>query len=286
MGDKDIGGKYLIDRDPEGWVRWLLNDPTLDLVQILSSDFQFVARASDSLLEVRRADKHFGVLAELQLYYDDDMPERIYVYTGLARQKFDLPIVPVIVYMIPPGEDQEISTAYHEEFMALVSHQDFHVIKLWELNAAEVLAANAPASLLPYIPLMAGANEEMLRSCVQRIRQEPDREQLETILALFAMITMDQNVVDRVARWSMTVLEKSPIYREILQKGISIGRGEDHEDLLKTLRQILHRRLGPAPLNLPERLNDLTWEQLQVLIVEAATAAAWDEFLVRLDEMN
>lgn len=57
MGNKDISGKYLIDRDPDGWVRWLLNDPTLEVVQILSTDFQFVARYSDSLLEVHRYDK-------------------------------------------------------------------------------------------------------------------------------------------------------------------------------------------------------------------------------------
>ncbi len=32
MGDKDISGKYLIDRDPEGWVRWLLKGDSLEFV--------------------------------------------------------------------------------------------------------------------------------------------------------------------------------------------------------------------------------------------------------------
>lgn len=84
MGDKDIGGKYLIDRDPKDGYAGFSTIPHWNLVQILSSDFQFVARASDSLLEVRRADKHFGVLAELQLYYDGRYA-RAYLCVHLGR---------------------------------------------------------------------------------------------------------------------------------------------------------------------------------------------------------
>ena len=173
MGDKDIGGKYLIDRDPEGWVRWLLQDPELEVEHVLSPNFQFVDRYTDSLLEVRRRDERFGVLAELQLYYENEMPERLTVYTSLARQKYRLDILPVVVYLVPPGEGQEITLAYHREFKGDVTHQDFHVIKLWEINAADALAASLPPGLLPYVPLMAGADEAILRQCVARIRQEP-----------------------------------------------------------------------------------------------------------------
>lgn len=96
----------------------------------------------------------------------------------------------------------------------------------------------------------------------------------------------------------MSILEKSPIYREILQKGIDIGveegREQGHkraireaeENLLWTLKQTLDRRLGPAPLNLPEQLGQLSFKQLQMLIIEAATATGWDDFLARFDEIN
>jgi len=294
MGDKDISGKYLIDRDPEGWVRWLLKDDSLEFVQVLSTEFQFVARHSDSLLEVRQGDTHFAALAELQLYYDHDMPERIHVYAALARQKFGLDIIPIIVYMIPPADGQEIKTAYHREFRGMVTHQDFHVITLWEIDAAAALATDLPASLLPYVALMAGADETVLRQCVQRIRQEPDREQLETILALFAMITMDSQLVARIVRWSMTILEKSPIYQEIwhkgeaegLERGLEKGLEKARQSSMHTLKLLLHQRLGPAPLDLPERLARLNWEQLQSLLIKAGTAAAWPEFLTHLAQIE
>lgn len=282
MGDKDIGGKYLIDRDPQGWVRWLLQDPGLEVAQILSPNFQFVARYSDSLLDVRRGEERFAVLAELQLYYEDDMPERVTVYTALARQKYKLDVLPVVVYLIPPGEEQEIAAAYHRNFRGTITHQDFHVIKLWEINATDALVAPIPPGLLPYVPLMAGANEAILRQCVARIRQEPDREQLETILALFAMITMNPAVVERVVRWSMTILEKSPIYQEILQKGIEEGR----QSSLRTLKRILHERLGPAPLGLVERLDRLSVSQLETVTVDAAKTQDWRMFLQRLEKVE
>lgn len=137
---------------------------------------------------------------------------------------------------------------------------------------------------------MAGADETVLRQCVQRIRQEPDREQLETILALFAMITMDSQLVARIVRWSMTILEKSPIYQEIWHKGeaegLEKGLEKARQSSMHTLKLLLHQRLGPAPLDLPERLARLNWEQLQSLLIKAGTAAAWPEFLTHLAQIE
>ncbi|MCI0578098.1 MAG: hypothetical protein L0331_18080, partial [Chloroflexi bacterium] len=81
MGEKDISGKFLIDRDPEGWVRWLLDDPTLVVTNVLSTEFQFVTRRGDSLLLVQRPDGlTFGALAELQLHPEAKMPARLQNY--------------------------------------------------------------------------------------------------------------------------------------------------------------------------------------------------------------
>lgn len=133
---------------------------------------------------------------------------------------------------------------------------------------------------------MAGANEAILRQCVQRIRQEPDGEQLETILELFAMITMRTEVVERIVRWRMTILERSPIYQEIWHRGELQGMEHARQGLLRTLNQLLHQRLGPAPLDIPERLARLEWEQLQQLLIAAGTAAAWPSFLTQLEKLE
>ncbi len=98
---------------------WMI--PHLEVIDVLSSDFQFVARMGDSLLKVEGADGIFGALAELQLQYDNTMSARIQNYCAMARQKYQLRILPIVVYLTPPGEDENIATAYYDEFMGLVS---------------------------------------------------------------------------------------------------------------------------------------------------------------------
>jgi predicted transposase YdaD len=283
MSDKDIGGKYLIDRDPEGWIRWLLDDPMLEVLQILSTDFQFVARRSDSLLQVRGQQGIFAALAELQLQYDATMPARLQNYSAMARQKFDLPVVPIVIYLTPPPADVEIATAFHTEFMGLVTHQDFKVIKMWEIEASAALAMDLPAGILPYVPLMAGADEVIVRTCVERIRREPDHEELETILALFAMIWLDVATVERLMRWDMTVLEKSPLYQEILEKGVRQGLEQGIEEgLERSILRILRQRFGQFPTELPDALAELPAKVLEELLDEALLAADYKTFADQL----
>lgn len=279
MSDKDISGKYLIDRDPEGWIRWLLADPTLEVMQSLSTEFQFVARRGDSLLQVRGKEGVFAALAELQLQHDVTMPARLQNYCAMARQKFGLPIVPIVVYLTPPSPGVELATAYHSEFMSLVTHQDFKVIKMWEIDAAATLAMDLPASILPYIPLMAGANEAIVRRCVQRIRAEPDHEELETILALFAMIWLDVETVQQLVRWDMSVLEKSPLYQQILEKGVQQGM---EQGLERSIVRILQKRFDLLSPDLPDRLAELPAAVLEGLLDEALLVADYGAFMEQL----
>jgi predicted transposase YdaD len=146
----------------------------LEVLEVLNPEFQFIGRRGDSLLRVRGQAGEFGALAELQLSYDPKMPARVQNYTAMGRQKLGLDIVPIVVYLTPPPSDVELATAYHTEFMGLITHQDFKVIRLWEIEAAEALALDLPAGILPYVPLMAGADEETVRICVERIRAVPD----------------------------------------------------------------------------------------------------------------
>lgn len=84
-----------------------------------------------------------------------------------------------------------------------------------------------------------------MRECARRIRGEADHEELETILALFAMIKLDPITVERIVRWHVTILEKSPIYQEILAKGVQQGLEQGRkQELRRNIRRLLARRFG------------------------------------------
>ncbi|MBS1252232.1 MAG: hypothetical protein MAG451_01270 [Anaerolineales bacterium] len=98
----DIGSRRLISLAPTAWVRWLLGDDTLDAVDLLSADFQWVGRESDTLIRVRSPDHgDFVVINEIQLHYDPEMPRRMRAYAGLAHERYVEPIYPVLVISCP-----------------------------------------------------------------------------------------------------------------------------------------------------------------------------------------
>jgi hypothetical protein len=49
MAAADTGSKWLIGHSPEAWVRWVLQDPTLQVEAQLSTEFQL--RFSDSAIK-------------------------------------------------------------------------------------------------------------------------------------------------------------------------------------------------------------------------------------------
>ena len=108
MGKADIGGKRVLGTAPETWVRWLLKDPSLEVKATLTEEFRFVLRHSDELLLVQGEDGSFLVLTELQLHFDPKMPLRMRAYAGLAAQKYELPVYPVVLLLLPPGEGEEV----------------------------------------------------------------------------------------------------------------------------------------------------------------------------------
>jgi predicted transposase YdaD len=210
MAGADISGKWLIGQSPEAWVQWILDDSGATVEEMLTTEFQHVSRLSDSLLRVKDQTETFLLLTELQLRPDEHMPRRMRAYAALAEEKYDLPVYPVVFYLLSPGnQDRSIPDQYAGEFRGLKAHQDFHVVKAWELKADDILARQNLA-LLPFVPLMQGVDEAIIRSSAQVLRRQPEGEKLETILALFASFVLSTEMIQQIVRWNMTVLRESP----------------------------------------------------------------------------
>ncbi|MFQ6071130.1 MAG: hypothetical protein ACE5KT_00300 [Methanosarcinales archaeon] len=90
--------------------------------------------------------------------YDKKMPLRMHAYSALAREKYELPVYAIVVYLIPTGEEKEIESCYHCEFLGQVSHQDFHLIKIWEIDCEKIINKKNIA-LIPFVPLMQNVDE-------------------------------------------------------------------------------------------------------------------------------
>lgn len=297
MGKADISSKHILAGEPEGWIRWLLQDATVQVDENLSGEFQFILRQSDELFRVRGQQGLFLLLVEVQLHIDKRMPRRMRAYTALAEEKYDLSAYPVVFYLLTPKSGVTLPTSYHDEFMGLTAHQDFHVVPIWEIEAQQVLSEEILA-LVPFVPLMKGTNEETVRKSVKLLRKHKAGEEVEAALGLFASFVMEPEQVQEIVRWNMAVLRESPWYNQILEEGRVEGRLEGRvegrveglqQGTLNARRQdIVHllkvRFNLTSPRDITKQLTKIEdAERLQDLLVEAARTPDLESFWEHLN---
>ncbi|MBC7798457.1 MAG: Rpn family recombination-promoting nuclease/putative transposase, partial [Pyrinomonadaceae bacterium] len=204
----DVTGKRLISVRPRDWVVWATKIDEIGECEILSGEFQTVSRESDTLILVNQSSVgKFIALFELQTKYSAEMPLRMTAYTALAREKYDLPVFPVLINIRPTS--QTILTRYESTFSGLQARQDYVVINLWEIPAQDILSQNLTA-LIPFTPAMkGGAEESQLQSAQaklqldENLRQSGKLSEMEFALSLFASAILGRDEAKRILRWTM-----------------------------------------------------------------------------------
>ena len=272
----DIGGKRLLGLAPDAWARWVTQQPDVTTLEILGSEFQWVSRENDVLMKVQSPiHGEFLILNELQLRYTDKMPLRMSAYAALARERYGLPVYPVLVNILPPSSRVVISNRFGSDFLGLQSRQDFHVINLWEVDAETVFEQSLD-TLLPFVPILKnGGNQQTVRRALVQLQQNEELVELESLLGFFASFVLDTDLVRQIMRWDMTVLRESPWYQEIQQE----GRQEGEQSLI--LRQ-LTRRIGEVAPEMRLQVQALSLAQLEALgeaLLDFSEPADLDEWL-------
>ena len=246
----DIGSKRLISRDPEAWSRWVTGLSDVQALDTLSSEFQWVSRESDVLIKVNSPEHGpFLLLNELQLHYSSRMPRRMTAYAALARERYNLPVFPSLINILPPKSVKPIPAHYESSFLGLVARQDYKTINLWEVEAEQVFREGL-SGLLPFVPVLKdGGSEAVVQRAVQELRRDPQLEEFEPLLAFFAGFVLELPLVQEIMRWDMTVLRESPWYEQILQEG-------EQKGIQEGIQQVAVNMLGKGMS--AEEISDLT----------------------------
>lgn len=206
----DIGSKQLISLSPNNWVQWVTQRQDIMVQEFLSSEFQWISRENDVLLKVSGKDGDFLILNELQLRYKTTMPLRIRAYTALAQERYNLPVYPVLINILPNAKEPKIPNFYELEFMGIKAYQSYQVINLWEVEA-NLVFENKISSLLPFVPILKGGGQEsVVRQAVIKLREDDQLSDLEPLLSFFASFVLEIPIVQQIMRWDMTVLRESP----------------------------------------------------------------------------
>jgi predicted transposase YdaD len=263
----DLGSKRLISLAPHNWVQWVTQNRQLQAKEFLSSEFQWLGRANDVLIKVYSpTGGEFLLLNEIQLRYSPRMPQRIRAYAALAQERYNLPVYPVLINILPNSAVQVIPEGYQSEFMGIKATQDYRVINLWEVEASLVFREGI-SSLLPFVPILKGGGQEaVVRQALQKLRAEEKLSDLEPLLSFFASFVLEIPVVQQIMRWDMTILRESPWYQEILKEGLEKGekQGLQQGEVSLIILQ-LTRRFSAIDDALQERIRQLSVPQLEAL---------------------
>ncbi|HEY9795020.1 MAG TPA: Rpn family recombination-promoting nuclease/putative transposase [Leptolyngbyaceae cyanobacterium] len=255
----DIGGKRLISLAPDAWVKWVTQRSDVVAGEILASEFQWISRDTDVLVQAYNPQiGNFLVLNELQLRYTNRMPQRMRAYAALAEERYNLPVYPVLINILQPTPGVVIATGYESEVFGLQALQEYRTINLWEIDVEIVFQQPLP-SLLPFVPVLKGGGDEaIVQQAVQLLRADEQLSQLEPLLAFFASFVLSTRLVQQIMRWDMAVLQESPWYQEILNKGRIEGRVEGRrEELLLGIELGLELKFGSEGLQLMPEISQI-----------------------------
>jgi predicted transposase YdaD len=163
--------------------------------------------------------------------------------------------------------------AYQEVFELAQTRHKFNVIRLWEVEAEELLQF---PGLWPFAVLGKAANREaVLRDVASRIEKLRDRKEqsnLAASTAILAGLILEKGLIQRILREE--IMRESVIYQEIkaegkeegLQQGLQQGmqQGMQRGEATLALR-LLNRRLGQISATIEEQIRQLPVEQLENL---------------------
>lgn len=203
------------------------------------------------------------------------MPKRMRAYAALAEEKYNLPVYPVLINILPPTPETPIPNRYESNFLGLQATQEYQLINLWEVEA-EIAFQPSLKALLPLVPVMKGRNNETtFRQAIQILQADNQSQDLLSILAIFATFVYTPQFIQQLMNLAMEALQESPLGKTIAQQGQVEGKKQEAQ---RYLLRLLNRRFGEIPASIQTQIQNLTVEQLEELGETLLTATSLEEF--------
>ncbi|QUV83754.1 DUF4351 domain-containing protein [Chloracidobacterium aggregatum] len=267
--------KYLAETYPAAFVRWLArhypelpHDMEAAEVEVLKTELPVEPIRADFVTFIRAA----GVLLHIEFHLDpaSDPPLafRMLEYWVRLFRRYRTPARQVVLLLKSTPAAREMPST----FTAGMTHHGFHVLRLWEVEATELLDDEA---LLPLAVLgKADSDEALLRETAARVEQMTDASQRANVSAcaqVLAGLRFDRELIRALFREE--AMRESVIYQEIIERGLAQGveRGlaqGSHLEAIRLARTLLERRFGPLPESIAAQVALLSREQAENLVVE------------------
>ncbi|MCC3510827.1 MAG: Rpn family recombination-promoting nuclease/putative transposase [Microcoleus sp. PH2017_17_BER_D_A] len=241
--------KYLAEKFPAAFVRWLLpiDEPTD--VQVLKTELIQEPIRADSLVFLQTDRQILHLEFETRPYSDPPIAFRMLDYYVRLKRQY--------------------SQVFVSEYTDANTRHGYRVIRLWEQDPALLLSV---PGLLPFATLsQTNSPRTLLEQIATQIATIEEPNQQADLLActqVLAGLRFEKDLIRQLFR--KETMRGSVIYQEIREDGLLEGRQlgllEGRKDeALSLLTRLLIRRIGPIAPETTEQIQTLSVEELEDL---------------------
>lgn len=255
MAEKDQGAKAIIQLRPADFIKKILPDAEYlgPLETDVATEPQLVL---DTLYRIRYHGIDCAIDLEIQATYDKDMPQRMFEYGSSGMRVHKLPTISVVLW---PQRGGTVPASPYEIRVdnILIGTWHFYNIRMQDFSASDMLTSG-PLGLLPFVPFMGGANEQLAEQAMRRVKEQATEDEAETLAFVLAVFIaqvyksadLARSIVRRVLM-STDLFRESPLFQELMKEALD-------EERLQNSREL-------AQLALEGRFQTLSADILQAL---------------------
>ncbi|TAE49914.1 MAG: DUF4351 domain-containing protein [Oscillatoriales cyanobacterium] len=257
--------KYLAEKFPAAFVRWLLpiDEPTD--VQVLKTELIQEPIRADSLVFLQTDNQILHLEFETRPYSDPPIAFRMLDYYVRLKRQYSCSINQVVIFLQQTASEQ----VFVSEYTDANTRHGYRVIRLWEQDPALLLSV---PGLLPFATLsQTNSPRTLLEQIATQIATIEEPNQQADLLActqVLAGLRFEKDLIRQLFR--KETMRGSVIYQEIREDGLLEGRQlgllEGRKDeALSLLTRLLIRRIGPIAPETTEQIQTLSVEELEDL---------------------
>ncbi|KST69238.1 DUF4351 domain-containing protein [Mastigocoleus testarum] len=248
--------KYLVEKYPEEFTRWLLPFKVNNDVQILKTELNLEPVRADSVTFLKTANQILHLEFQTSSTSTPPLPLRMLDYWVRLYRQYNCDIEQVVIFLKPTNSDAVFVNQFHSRN---TTHR-YRVIRMWEQDP-EVLLKSIP--LLPLATLARTESPQTLlkqiASEVSIIEEDSIKQSISACTQLLAGLVFEPQLIRQLFR--RKDMRESTIYQEILQE----GREEGKKSELRLVMRLLNRRIGSVNPQLEPKLQGLSLNQLEDL---------------------
>ncbi len=238
---------------PLPFVQWLLNSQETN-IQVLPTELSVEPIRSDALFQLPELGSILHLEFQTVPKSKPSLPARMLDYWLRIYRKYECPIQQVVIFL----KQTDSPAVYINQLAVGNTRHEYRIIRLWEQDPQPLLANPAllPLAVLastdpPYSGLL-----EQVAVEIDKIEEPEQQQNITACVEVLASLKFDKQLIRQYFREEL--MEESPIYQEILEKGAKKGK-------LQTLTRQLSRRFGTISLQLQQQLQALSINQLDDL---------------------